>query len=202
MISSLNAEEWLQLAHSRLPMASSISSRKWRNHQRSCSASVYRYRYQYTSTGRSGSSVTPGAIDSWMSRSPFNYKEDGDRLDEALISFDLFSNSQRETMDRKFEWWETTSLGATDAMHKMLMITLPCDQPMTLTKARCIFETFTCCQTKSRFEIGQGLLVRTWSISLLFTGNLSCFYCYNTLSVPVLSTDKRNWVIPGECTCM
>jgi hypothetical protein len=58
--------------------------------------------------------------------SVFTEKEyDASRQHEAVIWFDMFSNSQHSTQDRPFEWWKGTFMNAVKKLGNMLMILQP-----------------------------------------------------------------------------
>lgn len=73
--------------------------------------------------------------------------------DDTIIWFDLFSNSQHNCAAREFEWWEGTFRTAIKLLGNVLMIALPWDNPLSLTRAWCVFEVFACESTGSRFEV-------------------------------------------------
>jgi hypothetical protein len=74
-----------------------------------------------------------------------------DAMIDVVIWFDLFSNSQYGCVDRPYEWWKTTFLNAVKELGNVLMIMEPYDDPITLTRAWCVFEVYACIHTKSRF---------------------------------------------------
>jgi tetratricopeptide (TPR) repeat protein len=77
----------------------------------------------------------------------------GENKDEVVIWFDLFSNSQHDTTLKPFEWWESTFLTTIKNIGNVMMILLPWDNPITLTRAWCVFELFACQRSNSRFEV-------------------------------------------------
>jgi tetratricopeptide (TPR) repeat protein len=72
---------------------------------------------------------------------------------EAVIWFDMFSNSQHSMTDKPFEWWQGTFLSAVKKMGNVLMIVQPWSNPVVLTRAWCAMELFACETTGCRFEI-------------------------------------------------
>ena len=73
--------------------------------------------------------------------------------DKVVIWFDLFSNSQHDTSAKAFEWWTGTFMNAIQTMGNVLMIMTPWDNPITLTRAWCVFEVYATTKTESRFEV-------------------------------------------------
>ena len=63
--------------------------------------------------------------------------------DSAVIWFDLFTNSQHGTSEKPFEWWTNTFLGAIGEIGSVVMVMHPWDNPVTLTRAWCIFEIYS-----------------------------------------------------------
>jgi tetratricopeptide (TPR) repeat protein len=83
----------------------------------------------------------------------FLTKEYGDDRDNIIVWFDLFSNSQHNTGDKPFEWWTGTFTTAIKSIGNVLMIMIPWNDPITLTRAWCLFEILACETTKSRFDV-------------------------------------------------
>ncbi|KAJ3101813.1 Kinesin light chain 3 [Phlyctochytrium planicorne] len=82
----------------------------------------------------------------------FDQEGNSDPLN-TIIWFDLFTNSQHGTASRPFEWWSGTFLNAVGKIGQVLMVLLPWDNPIPLTRAWCVFELYSCAKTNSRFEI-------------------------------------------------
>jgi tetratricopeptide (TPR) repeat protein len=80
------------------------------------------------------------------------YPDPNDR-DEAVVWFDLFSNSQHDTQNKPFEWFRDTFKNAIGKLGKVLMILEPWDNPVALTRAWCVMELHLCQLTESRFEV-------------------------------------------------
>jgi tetratricopeptide (TPR) repeat protein len=72
---------------------------------------------------------------------------------DIIVWFDLFTNSQHGTQDRKFEWWCNTFMSAVKEFGRTVMILAPWNDPITFTRAWCLFEIYSTLATKSRFEI-------------------------------------------------
>jgi tetratricopeptide (TPR) repeat protein len=72
---------------------------------------------------------------------------------DVVIWFDMFSNSQHNTSNRNFDWWRGTFTNAVRQLGNVLMVLLPWDNPLTLTRAWCTFEVYACVTTGSRFEV-------------------------------------------------
>ena len=84
----------------------------------------------------------------------FVEKEKENGAIDVVIWFDLFSNSQHGTSAKPFEWWQGTFKNAIANMGNVLMVMSPWDNPITLTRAWCVFEVYACVKTNSRFEVG------------------------------------------------
>jgi tetratricopeptide (TPR) repeat protein len=80
---------------------------------------------------------------------------DGDDVSSCheIVWFDMFSNSQHDTGSKPFEWWTGTFTNAIRDLNNVLMIMIPWDAPIPLTRTWCIFEIYACQLTNSRFEI-------------------------------------------------
>ncbi|KAJ3045207.1 Kinesin light chain 3 [Rhizophlyctis rosea] len=72
---------------------------------------------------------------------------------DVFIWFDLFSNSQHDTSIRPFEWWSGTFVNAISKIGSVLMVLHPWNDPITLTRAWCVFELYACATSKSSFSI-------------------------------------------------
>ncbi|KAI8831766.1 hypothetical protein BJ741DRAFT_580515 [Chytriomyces cf. hyalinus JEL632] len=72
---------------------------------------------------------------------------------EFIIWFDLFSNSQHETANKPFEWWENTFMSAIKKMGQVVMVLIPWSDPIPLTRAWCIFEIYSTVKTGSVFDV-------------------------------------------------
>jgi hypothetical protein len=57
-----------------------------------------------------------------------------------IVWFDMFSNSQHDTASKPFEWWTGTFTNAIRDLKNVLMIMIPWDAPIPLTRTWCIFE--------------------------------------------------------------
>ena len=80
---------------------------------------------------------------------------DGDDVKscDEIVWFDMFSNSQHDTGSKPFEWWTGTFTNAIRDLKNVLMIMIPWDSPIPLTRTWCIFELYACQTTNSHFEI-------------------------------------------------
>ncbi|KAJ3015498.1 UNVERIFIED_CONTAM: Kinesin light chain 3 [Siphonaria sp. JEL0065] len=86
---------------------------------------------------------------------------------EAVIWFDLFTNSQRKsefilvdirkndqyrldiTVNNSIEWWTTTFPGVIAKIKNVVMCLQPWDDVIPLTRAWCVYELYNCIATKS-----------------------------------------------------
>ncbi|KAJ3089192.1 Kinesin light chain 3, partial [Physocladia obscura] len=73
--------------------------------------------------------------------------------EDPIVWFDLFSNSQHNTGERPFEWWETTFIAAIKKMRNVVMVCIPWDDSVTLKRAWCVFEVYAAKRTNSQFHI-------------------------------------------------
>ncbi|KAJ3127206.1 Kinesin light chain 3 [Nowakowskiella sp. JEL0407] len=74
-------------------------------------------------------------------------------LNDPILWIDLFSNSQHFAPDRSSQWWATTFYNAINQIHQTLVVMLPWDDPVILTRAWCIYEIYVSTVTNSRFEV-------------------------------------------------
>ncbi|KAI8843962.1 hypothetical protein BJ741DRAFT_589673 [Chytriomyces cf. hyalinus JEL632] len=74
-------------------------------------------------------------------------------MDDTIIWFDLFSNSQHGTEKQQFEWWETTFMEAIREIKNVVMVLEPWDKPITLTRVWCVFEIFSCVTVNGQFHV-------------------------------------------------
>ncbi|KAJ3102326.1 Kinesin light chain 3 [Physocladia obscura] len=72
---------------------------------------------------------------------------------EPFIWFDIFSNSQYIADGRQFEWWGTSFMNSIKEMGKVIMILLPWDNPVILTRAWCVLEVYASHKTGSSFHV-------------------------------------------------
>ncbi|KAJ3102691.1 Kinesin light chain 3 [Physocladia obscura] len=70
-----------------------------------------------------------------------------------IVWFDLFSNSQHNTQAKPLDWWERTFMNAVKKIGNVVMVMLPCSNPVPLTRAWCIFEVYATVLTGSNFHI-------------------------------------------------
>lgn len=83
----------------------------------------------------------------------FMVREYGARSDDIIVWFDLFANSQHNTDAKPFKWWTGTFMNAIKSMGNVVMVCMPFGDPVTLTRAWCIFELYACVESGSRFEV-------------------------------------------------
>ncbi|KAJ3253235.1 Kinesin light chain 3 [Chytriomyces hyalinus] len=95
--------------------------------------------------------------------------------EEFIIWFDLFSNSQHETANKPFEWWENTFMSAIKKMGQVVMVLIPWSEPIPLTRAWCIFEIYSTVKTGSVFDVAMPLSDQAGLISAL-RNNPRMFY--------------------------
>ncbi|KAJ3296302.1 Kinesin light chain 3 [Borealophlyctis nickersoniae] len=72
---------------------------------------------------------------------------------DVIVWFDLFSNSQHDSAEKPFTWYTGTFTNAISELGSVLMILHPWNNPETLGRAWCVFELYTCINTKSHFAI-------------------------------------------------
>ncbi|KAJ3100866.1 Kinesin light chain 3 [Phlyctochytrium bullatum] len=76
-----------------------------------------------------------------------------EHVEDPILWFDLFSNSQHDTAVKPFGWWKGTFLNAVGKIGKVVMVMMPWDAPIPLTRAWCVFELYATSATQSRFEV-------------------------------------------------
>ena len=79
--------------------------------------------------------------------------ECGGRAGEEVVWFDVFSTEIRSSDDRSSEWNYTAFKDFIRSIGSVLMVMQPWDNPVTLTRAWCVFDAYACFVTGSRFEI-------------------------------------------------
>jgi len=70
-----------------------------------------------------------------------------------FIWFDMFSNNQHKAVDFNFDWWCNTFKSAIKQFGHTVMIISPWSDPVTLTRAWCLFEIYCTIDTKSKFDV-------------------------------------------------
>ena len=73
--------------------------------------------------------------------------------DDVVIWFDMFSNNQHKAVDLNFDWWCNTFKSAIQQFGHTVMVIAPWSDPITLTRAWCLFEIYCTIDTKSKFDI-------------------------------------------------
>ncbi|KAJ3132305.1 Kinesin light chain 3 [Physocladia obscura] len=76
-----------------------------------------------------------------------------DKNEDPVVWFDLFTNSQHNTSERPFEWWQTTFMEAVQKIRNVVMVCIPWEDPVTLRRAWCAFEVFATKKTGSTFHV-------------------------------------------------
>ena len=61
--------------------------------------------------------------------------------------FDLVCNAQHGTVDRPFEWWQTTFRDSIAAIGRVVLVLAPWSDPIPLTRVWCLFEIFSAAKT-------------------------------------------------------
>ncbi len=72
---------------------------------------------------------------------------------DTIIWFDIFSNNQHKSTERKFQWWTETFTKAVGKIHHTLIVLQPWDDPLPLTRAWCIWELYSTISTGATFEV-------------------------------------------------
>ncbi|KAJ3281225.1 Kinesin light chain 3 [Borealophlyctis nickersoniae] len=72
---------------------------------------------------------------------------------DPVVWFDLFSNSQHDTSVKPYTWWSGTFTNAIKELGNVLMILHPWNDPVTITRAWCVFELLACKITNSHFDV-------------------------------------------------
>jgi tetratricopeptide (TPR) repeat protein len=73
--------------------------------------------------------------------------------DEVVIWMDFFSVSQHVQGVLPFKWYSTIFMEAVTNIGNVLMVMEPWDDPLTLTRAWCVFEILASMSTNCRFEV-------------------------------------------------
>ena len=100
-----------------------------------------------------------------------------EKYEDIIVWFDLFSLCQHMN-DRcaiPFEFLESTFTQSIKAIGNVLMIMLPWDDPITITRAWCVFEIFACQATESKFEVSMTVAEASRFVAML-TESRDCFY--------------------------
>eukprot|EP01041_Mallomonas_annulata_P003428 gene3428-6799_t len=83
----------------------------------------------------------------------FNNSSDTQDSD-VILWFDLFTNCQHGlNIPPPFEWWCETFMGAIKSIGRTVMVMQPWEDPITLTRAWCLWEIYCTANTNSQFEI-------------------------------------------------
>jgi Flp pilus assembly protein TadD len=72
---------------------------------------------------------------------------------EPVFWFDIFSSNQHKQTSQDFHWWSTTFRAAIKEVGHTIMVITPWNNPVTLTRAWCIWEIFCTIDTETKFEI-------------------------------------------------
>jgi hypothetical protein len=123
----------------------------------------------------------------------FLKKEYNEHFGDVFVWFDMFSNSQHDTISKPFEWWKSIFTNAIKTINNVLMVLLPWDNPVTLTRAWCIFEIFACESTQSRFEVTMTAAETTRFLSMIRDATLF----YNMLAN--IKSENATSYLPYDC---
>jgi len=61
--------------------------------------------------------------------------------DTAVLWFDMFCNDQND-LNKPFEWWTSVFSNAIRDIGRTVMVVEPWDNPVTLTRAWCLWEVY------------------------------------------------------------
>ena len=77
-----------------------------------------------------------------------------DKNKQLILWFDLFTNCQHGlSAPPPFEWWCDTFMKAIQDIGHTVMVMEPWNNPITVTRAWCLWEIYCTSNTKSKFEI-------------------------------------------------
>ncbi|KAJ3283350.1 Kinesin light chain 3 [Rhizoclosmatium sp. JEL0117] len=71
----------------------------------------------------------------------------------TIIWFDLFSNSQHNTAEKTFDWWQTVFMNAIKEIVNVVMVMQPWSDPIPLKRVWCLFEIYATAVTQSNFYV-------------------------------------------------
>ncbi|KAJ3076659.1 Kinesin light chain 3 [Rhizoclosmatium hyalinum] len=71
----------------------------------------------------------------------------------TIIWFDLFSNSQHNTAEKTFDWWQTVFMNAIKEIGNVVMVMQPWSDPIPLKRVWCLFEIYATAVTQSNFHV-------------------------------------------------
>ena len=70
-----------------------------------------------------------------------------------VVWFDLFSNNQHKAVSLDFQWWCGVFMSAISDFKHVVMILSPWGDPISLTRAWCLFEVYCSAKTKCKFDV-------------------------------------------------
>ncbi|KAJ3034816.1 Kinesin light chain 3 [Rhizophlyctis rosea] len=82
-----------------------------------------------------------------------SYFQEEEDTETIIVWFDLFSLPQHGRSKISPDWLQYTFKTVISTIGNLLMILTPWDNPITLTRAWCVFELYACADCKARFDI-------------------------------------------------
>lgn len=77
-----------------------------------------------------------------------------DRGGDGYVWFDMFTNSQHDTSNRPYEWWQNTFKTSIGVIGQVLLIMMPWNNPIPMTRAWCLFEVLCAIEEETALSIG------------------------------------------------
>lgn len=124
----------------------------------------------------------------------FDHLQAEEQEEEPIIWFDLFSNNQHQAINYPFEWWKNTFRSAINEFHRTIMIFVPWNNPIPLTRAWCIWELYCTISTNSSFEIAMSAQQKEKFINEIG----SCHEQFNQLLVNINSENSEAWKLEDK----
>ncbi|KDO29740.1 hypothetical protein SPRG_19688 [Saprolegnia parasitica CBS 223.65] len=75
------------------------------------------------------------------------------RIHDPVVWFCVFNNNQHEAKDYPFSWWQSTFKDSLAAIGNVVMIMHPWKNPITLTRAWCVFEVYVAISVGASFDV-------------------------------------------------
>lgn len=90
---------------------------------------------------------------------------------EVYFWFDMFTNSQHDTSNRPYEWWQNTFKSSIGVIGQMLLVMMPWNCPIPMTRAWCLFEILSAIEEQTKLWIGMPGDQQDMLVTSLSTGD-------------------------------
>merc|ERR1711990_1118587 len=87
------------------------------------------------------------------------------------MGFDMFTNSQHDTSNRPYEWWQNTFKSSIGVIGQMLLVMMPWNCPIPMTRAWCLFEILCAIEEQTKLWIGMPGDQQDMLVTSLSTGD-------------------------------